>query len=80
MICLWIYSAEFQGKLKFIEYSSGPCFADDIILQAKKFGVSLAQCVSSDFAMDKGLAKPFKKAFGNVDILKNQGEKVKILS
>eukprot|EP00794_Sanderia_malayensis_P021383 gene21383-23469_t len=63
------------GKFKLIEYKSGPSHADKITLQADKYGASLAQCVSSDFAMDKGLAKQFKKAFGNIETLKQQGVK-----
>eukprot|EP00794_Sanderia_malayensis_P008634 gene8634-9567_t len=63
------------GKFKLIEYKSGPSHADKVTLQADKYGASLAQCVSSDFAMDKGLAKQFKKAFGNIESLKQQGIK-----
>ena len=62
-----------QG-FKFIEYDTGPCTADKIVLQADKYGSSLAECVSSDFEMDKGLAKYFKKSFKHKELLKEKGK------
>ena len=40
---------------------------------------SLAHCVSEDLAMGRGIAKIFKKEFGGVKELKEQG-KIKIIS
>ncbi|XP_065051522.1 uncharacterized protein LOC135681139 [Rhopilema esculentum] len=62
-----------KNDFTLIEYTSGPCTADKIILQADKFGSSLMDCVSSDFVMDKGLAKHFKRAFQHKEILQQSG-------
>ena len=70
---LKIHFCLFQNDFTLIEYTSGPCTADKVILQADKFGSSLMDCVSSDFVMDKGLAKHFKRAFQHKEALQESG-------
>lgn len=67
------YIVFFIEGLNFIEYDTGPCTADKIVLQAEKYGTSLVECVSSDFEMDKGLAKYFQKSFKHKELLQQQG-------
>jgi len=61
-----------KEEFKFIEYDTGPCTADQIILQADKYGRSLVECVSSDFEMDKGLVKCFEKSFKHKLLLRER--------
>ena len=63
-----------KQDFRFIEYDSGPCTADQLILQADKNGYSLVESVSADFEMDKGLVKCFERSFNHKDALKSKGK------
>eukprot|EP00112_Aurelia_sp_Birch-Aquarium-sp1_P010247 Seg2197.4 transcript_id=Seg2197.4/GoldUCD/mRNA.D3Y31 product="O-acetyl-ADP-ribose deacetylase 1" protein_id=Seg2197.4/GoldUCD/D3Y31 len=72
--CMHLHQQEDADMAEFrlLEYKSGPSTADKIILQADKFGASLVVCVSSDFEMNRGLAKYFKKTLQHAELFKGK--------